>query len=111
MKRLYEEKTQLIPDTIILIFHVRMSRVLIMIDPEKKLWQRVILTAVEDALAPINNHNKKSLYQIKIINDARNWILNNNRDYFRVCHMADIDPLSLRTKVREILADKNHDKK
>lgn len=82
-----------------------------MIDAEKKLWQRVILTAVEDALTPIDNQNKKSLYQVKIIKDAKNWILNNNSHYFRVCHMANINPLWLRAKIKEILSDKNHGKK
>jgi hypothetical protein len=73
-----------------------------MIDPEKKLWQSVLLTAVNDALTTKKQQN--SIYSYKIVEDAREWLLNNNGHYFRVCSMADINPLALREKVKEVLS-------
>ena len=73
-----------------------------MIDPEKKLWQSVLLTAVNDAL--FTKKHKNNIYSYKIVEDAREWLLNNNGHYFRVCSMADINPLTLRAKVKEAIA-------
>lgn len=77
-----------------------------MIDPEKKLWQSVLLTAVSDALT--KEKSKSNIYQIQVINDARDWLFNNNSHYFRVCSMADINPLALRNKVKEALTYKHY---
>jgi len=72
-----------------------------MINPEKKLWQSVLITAVNDAL--IQKKHKYNVYGQKIVEDAKEWLLNNNSHYFRVCSMADINPLALREKVKEAL--------
>ncbi len=76
-----------------------------MINPEKKLWQNVLLTAINDALNFKRGGN--TIYGVKIAKDAKNWLLNNNAHYFRVCSMADINPVSLRQKIKEKLVTSN----
>lgn len=76
-----------------------------MIDPEKKLWQSVIITAIKDALSL--KDKKNSIYGKQIAHEAKEWLLNNNSNYFKVCSMADVNPLSLREKVKEAFVYEN----
>lgn len=68
---------------------------------ENRLWQSVVLIAVKDALLPKANPTK---YSFKDVQDARNWLLYNNSNYFKVCIMANINPKALREKVKNALA-------
>lgn len=74
-------------------------------DAEKKLWQSVLLVAVNDALTIKKPQN--TIYKNKIIDDAKEWLLNNKTYYYRVCSMADIDPINLREKVKAVFAQQD----
>lgn len=78
-----------------------------MIDPEKKLWQNVLITAIKDAFSVIKE--KDSLYKKQVVIEAKNWLLSNNHNYFIVCSMADVNPLSLREKVKNAYMFRNQD--
>ena len=71
---------------------------------EQRLWQSVVLTAVKDALLEKSNPTK---YSSKDVQDARNWLLYNRNNYFKVCTMANINPEDLREKVKNALAKIN----
>ncbi len=73
---------------------------------EKKLWQSVILTAVSDALATRKKElNRK--YETLSQEAALKWILYDNKHYYDVCFMADINPLTLRNKVQQAIKHNN----
>jgi len=74
---------------------------------EQKLWQNVVLRAVMDAFAAKHYTNK---YHNHNISDAQNWLLHNRTSYFEVCSMANIDPISLREKVKAVLSPLQNEK-
>ncbi len=70
---------------------------------EEKLWQNVIIIAVQDALA---KHNKSPTKKYENLSQkaARRWILSDNESYYEVCMMAKVSPADVRNQVKLALS-------
>lgn len=62
--------------------------------PEQHLWQRVVLQALDDALAD----NPASVENRRAKRDARLWLDHGGRNFRHVCAMTGWDPDFIRDK-------------
>ena len=57
------------------------------LSPEHKLWRAVVINAFDDTMITLSDR-KSSVQKI----EAHNWILQESRDYRKVCEWALLDP-------------------
>jgi len=70
-------------------------------DPEQRLFQAIIVQALEDALS--GSVFKKETYWK---HDAHKWFLGNTPDFQDVCWSADLDPEFIRHEYIKLIKDK-----
>ena len=59
--------------------------------PEKKLWQGVLVNAIDDSCQG-SNDRKTSIYKA----EAYKWLLEYSKDFKCVCYFGGFDPLSVK---------------
>ncbi len=74
---------------------------------EVKLWQSVILMAVNDSLYTINCDRKRlktaeNKYRTLEAKKAKEWLLSDVNNFNKVCNYANIDPYKLRKNVTDL---------
>lgn len=68
--------------------------------PEVALWRAVIAQSINDATrGGLTNDNFVSRVER---DHAREWLLKDNRDFPRVCHLALLDPGAVRDQARRM---------
>lgn len=65
-----------------------------------RLWQSVVITALNDSV--ISKNTKYNKYKVNDMKIARDWLLNNETSFYTICYWANIDPISLRNKVKKL---------
>lgn len=65
--------------------------------PELALWRAVVAQALSDACAPTNWGTSKLERD-----NARGWLLNDSRDFRRVCEFASLDPDAVRESAERL---------
>ena len=70
-------------------------------DPEQRLFQAIIVQALEDALSG-SVFKKESYWK----HDAHKWFLGNTPDFQDVCWSADLDPEFIRDEYIKLIKDK-----
>ena len=65
---------------------------------EKSMWRAVITQALMDA-ASRSQKKSEITYKMK----ALLWLLQDDGDFYEVCHYADFDPVAIRIIIREVL--------
>ena len=65
--------------------------------PAELLWQAALLQAIKDACSTARSPRPGSGAACTFEQQqARDWLLNNNGDFVRVCLMADMEPTRIR---------------
>lgn len=62
------------------------------------LWRAVVISAIQDAVAGVQMTGSKA-QKIRATHDARDYILNYNRDFNEVCSLAGLDSEAVRERV------------
>ena len=70
-------------------------------DPEQRLFQAIIVQALEDALSG-SVFKKESYWK----HDAHKWFLGNTPDFQDVCWSADLDPEFIRDEYIKLIKDR-----
>ena len=70
-------------------------------DPEQRLFQAIIVQALEDALS-ISVYKKETYLK----HDAHKWFLGNTSDFQDVCWSADLDPEFIRNEYIKLIKHK-----
>lgn len=70
-------------------------------DPEQRLFQAIIVQALEDALSG-SVFKKESYWK----HDAHKWFLGNTQDFQDVCWSADLDPEFIRREYIKLIKDR-----
>jgi hypothetical protein len=68
---------------------------------EHRLFQAILVQALEDALNPSNF--KKEIYWKE---DAHRWFMENSKDFQNVCWSADMDPEMIRGEYLKLIKNK-----
>lgn len=71
------------------------------VDPEQRLFQAIIVQALEDALS-VSVFKKESYWK----HDAHKWFLGNTPDFQDVCWSADLDPEFIRDEYIKMIREK-----
>lgn len=74
------------------------------IDPNRSLWQSVLLRAVEDALIGVANENKQQ-NRVRICEEARRFLTKPNKDLSEVCALAGMDMVAVIEHMRARITD------
>ena len=69
--------------------------------PEHRLFQAILVQALEDALNP-SNFKKETYWK----DDAHRWFLENSKDFQDVCWSADMDPEMIRGEYLKLVKNK-----
>ena len=69
--------------------------------PEHRLFQAILVQALEDALNP-SNFKKEAYWK----DDAHRWFLENSKDFQDVCWSADMDPEMIRGEYLKLVKNK-----
>ena len=69
--------------------------------PEHRLFQAILVQALEDALNP-SNFKKETYWK----DDAHRWFLENSKDFQDVCWSADMDPEMIRGEYLKLVRNK-----
>jgi hypothetical protein len=69
--------------------------------PEHRLFQAILVQALEDALNP-SNFKKETYWK----DDAHKWFLENSKDFQDVCWSADMDPEMIRGEYLKLVRNK-----
>ena len=79
---------------------------------EKALWSNVIMQALVDATVDLSGINNADSIRIArhAKRDARAWFHAGNRDFVKVCNLADLDPIAVVEHAKRVLerADDAH---
>lgn len=80
--------------------------------PEVHLWRAVIVQAMTDATmnvrlfdGPTTSKQSKIVENIRERADSRRWLLDNSRDFRRVCELAMLDPAAVRDSAMKLSKD------
>lgn len=71
-------------------------------DRARQLWCSVIALAIEDATANVDIKNERTS-RILDKQQARRWLMEPNRDFNEVCHLAGLDPEAVRERTRRLI--------
>ena len=77
---------------------------------EERLWRAVIDVAFRDAVElpkiwfGIRSAEALQIRRERLRQEARDWLLNNNRDFVIVCDLAGRDPSEVRDQARRLLS-------
>ena len=79
------------------------------LEPEHRLWQAVILTAIADAEG-INLHHlrKNKNYEKDKAESAIRWLLRDNQWFPWICDAAGYSPDSIREKAKKLIVQGLH---
>jgi hypothetical protein len=69
--------------------------------PEHRLFQAILVQALEDALNP-SGFKKETYWK----DDAHRWFLENSKDFQDVCWSADMDPEMIRGEYLKLVKNK-----
>ena len=69
--------------------------------PEHRLFQAILVQALEDALNP-SSFKKETYWK----DDAHRWFLENSKDFQDVCWSADMDPEMIRGEYLKLVKNK-----
>lgn len=66
-----------------------------------ELWRRVVAQAMEDATRELKEHHQ--LNQRLIVEDAKRWLLQPNKDFEEVCALAELEADYVRKCARQMI--------
>lgn len=70
----------------------------------ENLWQQVLLQAVNDAVRGIKVSGDTAASRVRLIRQARDYIIKPNPDFNEVCSLAGMDPEAVRERVAPMIA-------
>ncbi|HHW34340.1 MAG TPA: hypothetical protein GXX24_09420 [Paracoccus solventivorans] len=75
-------------------------------NPQRALWQAVLMQAAEDAIygASLSAASKTRQHRIAATKAARAWLTTPSRDLAEVCHLAGLEPQAVMEHMRKQIA-------